>query len=184
MCACASRNHAMAVAYANIAQGYTDSILAGGVEATIEPLYFAGFSKMEAMSTNNDNPEKASRPFDVKRDGFVMAEGAGVLFLEAEEHAKARGATILGEIVGYGATTDAYHMTAPDYRGAMKAMKLAIERSNLHPTDIDYINAHGTSTPTGDISETKAIQTLFEDHIHKLKVSSTKSMTGHMFGAA
>lgn len=182
--ACATSNHAIGEAYTNIAHGYTDAILAGGAEATIEPLYFAGFSKMKAMSTNNDNPEKASRPFDVNRDGFVMAEGAGVLFLEAEEHAKARGATILGEIVGYGATTDAYHMTAPDYRGAMKAMKLAIERSNLHPTDIDYINAHGTSTPTGDISETKAIQTLFEDHIHKLKVSSTKSMTGHMFGAA
>src|SRR5699024_9570462 len=125
-----------------------------------------------------------SRPFDIDRDGFVMAAGAGVLFLEAEEHAKAREATILGKIIGYGATTDAYHMTAPDYRGAMKAMKLAIERSNLHPTVIDYINAHGISTPTGDISETKAIQTLFEDHIHKLKVSSTKSMTGHMFGAA
>src|SRR5699024_2245437 len=117
--ACATSNHAIGEAYTNIAHGYTDAILAGGAEATIEPLYFAGFSKMKAMSTNNDNPEKASRPFDVNRDGFVMAEGAGVLFLEAAEHAKARGAPILGGIVGYGGTRVAYHMSAADYRGAM-----------------------------------------------------------------
>lgn len=182
--ACATGNHAIGEAYTNIAHGYTDAILAGGAEATINPLYFAGFSKMKAMSTNNEQPEKASRPFDVTRDGFVMAEGAGVLFLESYEHAKKRGATILGEITGYGATTDAFHITSPDYQGAMKAMKLAIQRSELQPGDIDYINAHGTSTPEGDISETKAIETLFGDATQHLKVSSTKSMTGHMFGAA
>src|SRR5699024_1748210 len=163
---------------------YTEAVVAGGAEATINPLYCAGFSKMKAMSTNNEQPEKASRPFDVDRDGFVMAEGAGVLFLESYEHAKKRGATILGEITGYGATTDAFHITSPDYQGAMKAMKLAIQRSELQPGDIDYINAHGTSTPEGDISETKAIETLFEDAGKHLKVSSTKSMTGHLFGAA
>lgn len=182
--ACATGNHAIGEAYTNIAHGYTDAMLAGGAEATINPLYFAGFSKMKAMSTNNEEPEKASRPFDVDRDGFVMAEGAGVLFLESYEHAKKRGATILGEITGYGATTDAFHITSPDYQGAMKAMKLAIQRSELQPGDIDYINAHGTSTPEGDISETKAIETLFEDAGQHLKVSSTKSMTGHLFGAA
>src|SRR5699024_6087353 len=143
-----------------------------------------GFSKMKALSTNNDNPEKASRPFDVNRDGFVMAEGGGVLFLEAEEHAKARGATNLGEIVGYGATTDAYHMNAPDYREAMKAMRLASLSRKLHTTVIDYILAYVTRTASVDNSEKKAIQSLFEDHINHLKVSSTKSMTGHMFGAA
>lgn len=182
--ACATGNHAIGEAFTNIAHGYTDAVLAGGAEATINPLYFAGFSKMKAMSTNNEQPEKASRPFDVDRDGFVMAEGAGVLFLESYELAKKRGATILGEITGYGATTDAFHITSPDYQGAMKAMKLAVQRSELQPEDIDYINAHGTSTPEGDISETKAIKTLFGDAGQQLKVSSTKSMTGHLFGAA
>ncbi|WP_068676713.1 beta-ketoacyl-ACP synthase II [Oceanobacillus sp. Castelsardo] len=182
--ACATSNHAIGEAYFNIAHGYSDAILAGGAEATITPLYFAGFSKMRAMSTKNEEPEKASRPFDRDRDGFVMSEGAGVLFLEEYEHAKDRGATILGEIVGYGSTTDAYHITAPDYQGAAKAMKLAIERAEIKPEDVDYINAHGTSTPTGDISETKAIKEVFGNHAYRLKVSSTKSMTGHMFGAA
>jgi len=182
--ACATSNHAIGEAYANIAHGYSNVMLAGGAEATITPLYFAGFSKMRAMSTKNITPEKASRPFDMDRDGFVMSEGAGVLFLEEYEHAKKRGAPILGEIIGYGSTTDAYHMTEPSYHGAAKAMKLAIERAQIEPEEVDYINAHGTSTPTGDISETKAIKDVFGDHAYHLKVSSTKSMTGHMFGAA
>ncbi|SFE05499.1 3-oxoacyl-[acyl-carrier-protein] synthase II [Lentibacillus persicus] len=182
--ACATSNHAIGEAYLNIAHGYSDAILAGGAEATITPLYFAGFSKMRAMSTQNDAPEKASRPFDSDRDGFVMSEGAGVLFLEEYEHAVKRDAPIIGEIVGYGSTTDAYHITEPDYHGAAKAMKLAIDRAQALPEDIDYINAHGTSTPAGDISETKAIKEVFGEHVSGLKVSSTKSMTGHMFGAA
>lgn len=182
--ACATSNQAIGEAYLNIAHGYADAILAGGSEATITPLFFAGFSKMRAMSTKNDKPETASRPFDVERDGFVMSEGAGVLLLEEYEHAKKRGATIIGEIIGYGSTTDAYHITAPDYQGAAKAMKLAIERAEIEEKDIDYINAHGTSTPAGDISETKAIKEVFGNHPHDLKVSSTKSMTGHLFGAA
>ncbi|EQB37963.1 3-oxoacyl-ACP synthase [Virgibacillus sp. CM-4] len=183
--ACATSNHAIGEAYTNIAHGYSDVILAGGTEATITPLYFAGFSKMRAMSTQNERPEKASRPFDQDRDGFVMSEGAGILFLEEYEHAKQRDAVILGEIVGYGSTTDAYHITAPDYRGAAKAMQLAIERAGINKEDIAYINAHGTSTPTGDVSETKAIKHIFGKHAYKqLKVSSTKSMLGHLFGAA
>lgn len=182
--ACATSNHAIGEAYLQIAHGYADAIIAGGAESTIHPLYFAGFSKMRAMSTRNDEPEKASRPFDAARDGFVMSEGAGVLFLEEYEHAKKRGARILGEIIGYGSTTDAYHITAPDYQGAAKAMELAMERAGISPSEVDYINAHGTSTPTGDVSETKAIKQVFGDHAYRLKVSSTKSMTGHMFGAA
>lgn len=182
--ACATSNHAIGEAYTNIAHGYTDAMLAGGAEATINPLYFAGFSKMNAMSTNNEHPKQASRPFDTNRDGFVMSEGAGVLFLEAYDHAMERGATILGEIIGYAATTDAFHITSPDFKGAAKAMQLTMERASLSPADVDYINAHGTSTPAGDISETKAIQSLFGKKDHPLKVSSTKSMTGHMFGAA
>lgn len=139
---------------------------------------------MRAMSTFNDFPEKASRPFDRGRDGFVMSEGAGVLFLEEYEHARERGATILGEIVGYGSTTDAYHITSPDYTGAANAMRLALDMGNIKPTEVDYINAHGTSTPEGDKSETKAIKSVFGAHAYNLKVSSTKSMTGHLFGAA
>src|SRR5699024_7110281 len=135
-------------------------------------------------STYNDDPEKASQPFNRDRDGFVMSEGAGVLLLEEYEHAKRRGPEILGEIIGYGSTTDAYHITDPAPHGAQKAMQLAIERANIQPEDVDYINAHGTSTPTGDVSETKAIKDTFGNHAYKLKVSSTKSMTGHLFGAA
>ena len=182
--ACATSNHAIGEAYHNIAHGYSDVMLAGGTEATITPFYFAGFSKMRAMSTYNDDPEKASQPFNRDRDGFVMSEGAGVLLLEEYEHAKRRGAEILGEIIGYGSTTDAYHITDPAPHGAQKAMQLAIERANIQPEDVDYINAHGTSTPTGDVSETKAIKDTFGNHAYKLKVSSTKSMTGHLFGAA
>lgn len=182
--ACATGNHAIGEAYLNILHGYSDAIVAGGAEASINPLSFAGFSRMRAMSTLNDSPEKASRPFDRERDGFVMSEGAGILVLEEYEHAKRRGATILGEIVGYGSTTDAYHITSPDFDGAARAMKLALGMARLNPTDIDYINAHGTSTPEGDKSETKAIKATFGSHAYQLKVSSTKSMTGHLFGAA
>ncbi len=182
--ACATGNHAIGEAYLNILHGYSDAIVAGGAEASINPLSFAGFSKMRAMSTLNGSPEKASRPFDGGRDGFVMSEGAGILVLEEYEHAKKRGATILGEIIGYGSTTDAYHITSPDFDGAARAMKLALEMAKIHPTDVDYINAHGTSTPEGDKSETKAIKAAFGAHAYQLKVSSTKSMTGHLFGAA
>ncbi|SDH27816.1 3-oxoacyl-[acyl-carrier-protein] synthase II [Alteribacillus persepolensis] len=182
--ACATANHAIGEAYLNIAAGHTDAILAGGAEAVIHPLTFAGFSRMKAMSTQNDTPETASKPFDKERDGFVMAEGAGVLMLEAYEHAKERGATILGEVTGYGATTDGYHITAPDYQGAARAMNLALDMAGLKPEDVDYINAHATSTPEGDKSETKAIKEVFGPHAYNMKISSTKSMTGHLFGAA
>lgn len=182
--ACATGNHAIGEAFLNIRHGYSDAILAGGSEASINPLAYAGFSKMRAMSTNNDEPKKASRPFDKNRDGFVMSEGSGILLLEEYEHAKKRGATILGEIIGYGSTTDAFHITSPDFHGAERAMKLALELAQIDPTKIDYINAHGTSTPEGDKSETKAIKSVFGEHAYQLKVSSTKSMTGHLFGAA
>ena len=182
--ACATSNHAIGEAYHTIMHGYSDVMLAGGTEATITPFYFAGFSKMKAMSTNNEAPEQASQPFNKNRDGFVMSEGAGVLLLEEYEHAKSRGANVLGEIIGYGSTTDAHHITEPAPAGARKAMQLTLERAGIQPEDVDYINAHGTSTPTGDISETTAIKEAFDDHAYKLKVSSTKSMTGHLFGAA
>ncbi|MFJ7919818.1 beta-ketoacyl-ACP synthase II [Lysinibacillus fusiformis] len=182
--ACATGNQAIGEAFLNIRHGYADGILAGGAEAPINPLSFAGFSRMKAMSTRNDAPKQASRPFDSHRDGFVMSEGAGVVFLEEYEHAKQRGATILGEIVGYGVTTDAFHITAPDFTGAANAMKLALNMGDIDVTAVDYINAHGTSTPEGDKSETKAIKSVFGEHAYQLKVSSTKSMTGHLFGAA
>ncbi|WP_041580777.1 beta-ketoacyl-ACP synthase II [Bacillus sp. 1NLA3E] len=182
--ACATGNQAIGEAFLNILHGYSDAILAGGSEASINPLAFAGFSRMKAMSTNNDSPQKASRPFDKDRDGFVMSEGAGILLLEEYEHAKNRGATILGEIIGFGSTTDAHHITTPDFHGAERAMKLALDMAQIQPTDVDYINAHGTSTPEGDKSETKAIKNVFKDHAYRLKISSTKSMTGHLFGAA
>ncbi|WP_313892888.1 beta-ketoacyl-ACP synthase II [Psychrobacillus sp.] len=182
--ACATGNQAIGEAYLNILHGYSDGILAGGAEASINPLAFAGFSRMKAMSTLNEFPEKASRPFDSGRDGFVMSEGAGVVFLEEYEHAKERGASILGEIIGYGSTTDAYHITSPDYNGAAYAMRLALEMGNVSPSEVNYINAHGTSTPEGDKSETKAIKSVFGAHAYNVKVSSTKSMTGHLFGAA
>lgn len=182
--ACATGNQAIGEAFLAIRHGYADGILAGGAEAPINPLSFAGFSRMKAMSTRNEEPAKASRPFDSARDGFVMSEGAGIVFLEEYEHAKQRGATILGEIVGYGVTTDAYHITSPDYTGAANAMKLALKMGNIDVSVVDYINAHGTSTPEGDKSETKAIKSVFGDHAYQLKVSSTKSMTGHLFGAA
>ncbi len=187
MSACATGNNAIGDAFRLIQNNKADVIIAGGTEAAITPLGFGGFASMKALTTRNDEPEKASRPFDVDRDGFLMGEGAGALLLETEEHAKARGAEILAEIVGYGMTADAYHMTqpSPGGRGAMEAMRLALADAHLDPSDIDYINTHGTATPTGDIAELQAIQTLFGDHAQNgLLVSSTKSMTGHLLGAA
>jgi len=184
--ACASSNDAIGDAWRLIRDGNADVMLAGGTEAPITGLGFSGFCSLQAVSTRNDEPERASRPFDRDRDGFVMAEGAGVLVLEELEHAKNRGARILAELAGYGATCDANHLTAPhpEGRGAIKAMQLALETAKLKPTDIDYVNAHGTSTPINDPIETRAIKALFGDHAKKLRVSSTKSMTGHLLGAA
>ena len=161
-------------------------MIAGGAEAGIGEIPVAAFSAMRALSTRcNDNPEKASRPFDAERDGFVMADGAGILVLEALDHARARGATIHAELVGYGATDDASHITlpAPGGRGAVESMRVAIADAGLEPADVGYINAHGTSTPPNDKSETAAIKTLFGEHAYKVPVSSTKSMTGHLMGA-
>ncbi len=182
--ACATANQAIGEAFLSIKHGYTDAVIAGGTEAAINTFAFSGFTNMHAMSTNNENPEQASRPFDKLRDGFVMSEGAGILFLEELEHARNRGVRILGEIVGYGATTDAYHITSPDYHGAEKSMNLAIEMAGISPEQVDYINAHATGTPEGDKSETKAIKAVFKEDAYHIKVSATKSMTGHLFGAA
>lgn len=182
--ACATSNQAIGEAFLSIRHGYTDAVIAGGTEAAINPFAFSGFTNMKAMSTKNDSPEHACRPFDRSRDGFVMSEGAGILFLEELEHAKKRGAVILGEIIGYGATTDAHHITSPDYHGAERAMKLAIDMAKIAPEQVGYINAHATGTPEGDKSETRAIKALFQEHAYKLKVNATKSMTGHLFGAA
>lgn len=184
--ACASGTHAIGEAYRHIKYGLSDVIITGGAEAPITPLAFAGFCSMKAMSTNNDDPKKASRPFDANRDGFVMGEGAGFLVLEELEHAKARGANIICEMVGYGATDDAYHMTSPipGGEGGAKAMQFALEDAGVKPEDVDYINAHGTSTNYNDKFETMAIKSVFGDAASKVAVSSTKSMTGHLLGAA
>jgi 3-oxoacyl-[acyl-carrier-protein] synthase II len=184
--ACATSTHAMGEAWRTIKMGDAKMIFAGGTEATIVPLGIGGFCAMKAMSTRNDEPKRSSRPFDRDRDGFVMGEGAGVVALEELEHAKARGARIYCEVVGYGATADANHMTAPapDGEGAARCMRMALKSAQLNPTDINYINAHGTSTPMGDIAETKAVKTVFGDHAKKLIVSSTKGATGHLLGAA
>jgi 3-oxoacyl-[acyl-carrier-protein] synthase II len=184
--ACATSTHALGEAWRTIKMGDAKAIFAGGAEAAVVPMGMGGFSAMRAMSTRNDDPKTASRPFDIGRDGFVMGEGAGVLVLEELEHARARDAKIYCEIVGYGNTADANHLTAPapDGEGAARCMKMALRNGGLDPDSIDYINAHGTSTPQGDICETKAIRSVFKDHADKLAVSSTKGATGHMLGAA
>ncbi|MEM9445405.1 MAG: beta-ketoacyl-ACP synthase II [Verrucomicrobiota bacterium] len=185
--ACATASHSIGEAFRYIADGDVDVALAGGSEASITFLGMGGFSSMKAVSTRNDEPEKASRPFDKDRDGFVMGEGAGVVVLEEYEAAKKRGAEIYGEIVGYGASADAYHMTSPpsDGNGAALAMEFALRKASLDPEEVDYVNAHGTSTPVGDVAETKAIKSVFGEHAkNRLLVSSTKSMTGHLLGAA
>ena len=184
--ACASSNDAIGDAWRMIRDGEVDVMLAGGTEAPLTGLGFSGFCSLQAVSTRNSEPDKASRPFDKDRDGFVMAEGAGVLVLEELEHARARGARVLAELAGYGATCDANHLTAPhpEGRGAIKAMHIALETAGLAPDQIDYVNAHGTSTPINDPIETKVIKAVFGEHARKLKVSSTKSMTGHLLGAA
>ena len=184
--ACASSNDAIGISLRLIRYGDADVILTGGTEASITPLTIAGFGNMKALSQNCDNPTKASRPFDASRDGFVLSEGAGMIVLESEEHALQRGAPILAELAGYGSTDDAFHITqpAPEGEGAYRAMQKALDDSGLIPNDIDYINAHGTSTPFNDKNESKAISNLFKDSLNELKVSSTKSMTGHLLGAA
>ncbi|ATB49029.1 beta-ketoacyl-ACP synthase II [Corallococcus macrosporus] len=184
--ACATSAHAIGEAWKSIRLGETDAVIAGGAEAAITPLGLGGFSVMKALSTRNDDPAAASRPFDKDRDGFVMGEGAGILVLEELEAAKKRGANILAEVVGYGANSDAYHVTqpAPEGEGAARCMRLALQSAGMNPEDVGYINAHGTSTPFNDANETKAIKAVFGDHARKVAVSSTKSMTGHMLGAA
>ena len=184
--ACAAGTHAVGDAFRSIIYGTTDVVITGGTESVICPLGLGGFSSMKALSTRNDAPEKASRPFEQDRDGFIIAEGAGMLVVEELEHALARGAEIYAEIVGAGASSDAYHIAAPpeDGNGAVRCMQMALKDAGLKPSDIDYINAHGTSTPLNDRCETTAIKTVFGEHAAKLAISSTKSMTGHALGAA
>jgi 3-oxoacyl-[acyl-carrier-protein] synthase II len=184
--ACATSAHAIGDAYRTIQYGDADVMITGGSEATVTPMAIGGFANMKALSERNDSPRTASRPFEANRDGFVMGEGSGVVVLEELEHARGRGAHIYAEIVGYGATGDAYHLTAPapNGEGAQRAMRRAMKDASIEPADVDYINAHGTSTPANDSNETKAIKAVFGDSAYTVNVSSTKSMTGHMLGAA
>lgn len=184
--ACASGTNAIGDAFRRIKYGHEKFMIAGGAEAAVTPLALSGFAAMRALSRRNDAPKLASRPFDNDRDGFVLGEGAGVIFLEEYEHALNRGAHIYAEIVGFGASCDAYHITLPDPEaiGASKCMRKALKEANIEPTDVDYINAHGTSTPANDATETKAIKKVFGEHAYKLAINSTKSMIGHLLGAA
>jgi len=184
--ACSSAAHAIGDAMRQIAAGFADVMVTGGTEAAITPMGLGGFIACRALSERNDDPAHASRPFDAGRDGFVLAEGAGILVIEELEHAKARGAKIYAEVVGCGNTADAYHITAPheDGAGAAAAMRAALAEAGWNPSDVDYINAHGTSTPLGDVAETKAVKLVFGDHAKKLMMSSTKSMIGHLLGAS
>jgi 3-oxoacyl-[acyl-carrier-protein] synthase II len=184
--ACASGAHAIGEALRLLRAGDADVILAGGSESTITPMALSGFGNARTLSTRNDDPQRASRPFDQDRDGFVIGEGAGVIVLETEEHARRRGAPLLCELDGYGASADAYHITAPsiDGDGAARAMKRALDDAGMPAEDVQYINAHGTSTPTGDPIEVAAVKRVFGEHARKLMMSSTKSMTGHLLGAA
>jgi 3-oxoacyl-[acyl-carrier-protein] synthase II len=184
--ACATSAHAIGDAFRTIQYGDADIMISGGAEATVTPMAIGGFANMKALSERNDSPESASRPFDATRDGFVMGEGSAIVILEELNHAVARGAKIYSEIVGYGATGDAYHLTAPapDGEGAQRAMKRAMKDAGLAPGDVQYINAHGTSTPANDLNETRAMKAVFGDAIKSINVSSTKSATGHMLGAA
>lgn len=184
--ACASGAHAVGTAFRIVSRGEADVMIVGGAEATVTPMTMAGFASMRALSERNDSPETASRPFDATRDGFVLGEGAGCLVIETLEHALARGATIYGELIGYGQTADAHHLTAPapEGAGAQLAMRAALEDAGIEPGDVDYINAHGTSTPANDLNETLAVKSVFGDHAYDLVMSSTKSMTGHLLGAA
>lgn len=184
--ACSAGCHAIGDSFKIIERGAADVMIAGGSEAAITPMGVGGFAAMRALSTRNDEPEKASRPFDLERDGFVIGEGAGIVILEELEHARRRNAQILAEIVGYGMSGDAYHITSPpeDGSGAVRVIQATLEDAGVDPTEVDYINAHGTSTPPNDRIETRAIKTVFGDHAYKLAISSTKSMTGHLLGAA
>lgn len=184
--ACATGSHALGEAAELIRRGRADVMIAGGSEAAIVPMALAGFENMQALSTREGDPTKASRPFDKDRDGFVMAEGAGVVMLERLEYARARGAHIYGELAGYGNTADAHHITAPaeDGVGAAECMQMALDDAEIAPSEVDYVNAHGTSTPLNDAGETRAIKIVFGEHAHRLAISSTKSMTGHLMGSA
>ena len=184
--ACAAGAHAVGDSYRMIQSGMADAMITGGVEAAVSPTSVAGFNAMKALSTRNDAPEKASRPFDRDRDGFVIGEGSGILILEALEHAQERGAAIYGELIGYGLTGDGHHMTAPppDGNGAVRCMQAALDDAGLAAEQVDYINAHGTSTELNDLYESRAVKAVFKEHAYKLAISSTKSMTGHLLGGA